>query len=175
MSVGRKPRKLGETDLWEFAVRALSGRAHSAGELRQKLLRKAEHAEDVDRAIARAKELGYLNDARFAESFASARLSNQGLGKRKVLRDLRGRRIAPETAGRAVEQAYAEADEVQLIESFIRRKYRSHTEPLFQDRKELASAYRKLLYAGFSPGNSIKVLKRFAENPELLDDIEQPE
>ena len=28
--------------------------------------------------------------------------------------------------------------------------------------------------AGFTPGNSLRVLKRFAANPDLLDDLEIP-
>ena len=68
---------------------------------------------------------------------------------------------------------YADKDEPALIEQFIRRKYRSaDRETLLQTNLELASAYRRLLRAGFSPGNSIRVLKKFAANPELLDDLE---
>jgi hypothetical protein len=39
----------------------------------------------------------------------------------------------------------------------------------------LASAYRKLLRAGFSSGNIVSALKRFARNPDLLDQWEPPE
>ncbi len=45
-------------------------------------------------------------------------------------------------------------------------------EGLFEGEKELASAYRRLLRAGFTPGNSIRVLKRFVANPDLLDAFE---
>jgi hypothetical protein len=43
---------------------------------------------------------------------------------------------------------------------------------LFETEKELASAYRRLVRAGFSPANSIRALKKFAANPELLDGFE---
>ena len=43
--------------------------------------------------------------------------------------------------------------------------------------KELASAFRKLRGAGFSTGNSIRALKRYAAEAERLeelgDDVEQ--
>ena len=39
-----KPRLLDSAGLWAYALKALSGRAHSTGELRQKLGRRAEHA-----------------------------------------------------------------------------------------------------------------------------------
>ena len=73
MKERQRPR-LDANALWEYALRVLGGRAHSTGELREKLRRKAELAADVDPAIARLKEYGYLNDRKFAESFAAARL-----------------------------------------------------------------------------------------------------
>src|ERR1039458_8653384 len=88
----RKRPRLDAAALWEYALRVLAGRAHSTGDLRQKLRGKAERAADVDPTIARLKEYGYLNDRKFAESFAAARLENEGLGKTRVLADLSRRR-----------------------------------------------------------------------------------
>jgi len=39
----------------------------------------------------------------------------------------------------------------------------------------MAAAYRRLLHAGFRSGEILRVLKRFAKNPELLDAWEPPE
>ena len=102
----RKPKLFQETELLNYAVRALGGRAHSTGELREKLRRRAERAEDVDVVLGRLKEIGYLDDRRFAESYATARLENQGLGKMRVLRDLRQRRVAPQLAEQATAKTY---------------------------------------------------------------------
>jgi hypothetical protein len=44
-----------------------------------------------------------------------------------------------------------------------------------QDEKDLASAYRRLMRAGFRSGEVIRALKRFAKNPELLDNFEAPQ
>ena len=172
----RLPKRLDGDGLWEYALRMLAGRAHSAGELREKLRRKAERATDVDAVLARLKEYGYLNDRAFAESYAAARLTNQGLGKARVMSDLRGRRVAPSVAERTVDKVYADVNEEGLIEEFLRRKYRmTPRENLFQGDKELAAAYRRLRRAGFGSGNILKVLKKFARNPELLDGFEPPE
>ena len=91
----RAPARLDADALWEYALRVLSGRAYSTGELREKLRNKAAHAADVDPALARLKDYGYLNDRKFAENFATARLENEGLGKTRVLADLSRRRVAP--------------------------------------------------------------------------------
>lgn len=165
--------KLDAERLWDYALRSLGGRAYSTGELRQKLRVKCERAEDVDATISRLKDFGYLDDKRFAEHFASARLENQKLGKMRVLRDLQRRRVAPALAGRTVEKTYQGVDETRLIEDFIRRKLRKSNK--FKENKDFASAYGKLLRAGFQSGAVIKALKKFAKNPELMDDLEPPE
>ncbi len=171
----RTPRLLDADGLWELALKALGARACSSGELRQKLRARAARLEDVDATLARLKEYRYLDDRRFAENYAAARLENQRLGKNRVTQELRRRRVAPSLAEAAVQRTYQQIDEVALIEEFIRRKYKG-TSPvdLFQDDKQLASAYRRLMRAGFGSGNVIRALKRFAANPELLDQFEPP-
>jgi len=169
----RTPRRLDSEALFEYALRSLSARAQSIGELRQKLQRRAENSADVPPVLARLKESGYLDDRRYAESLASSRLENQGLGKARVLNDLRKRRIAPAVAEKAVSEAYKETDEIKLIEGYLRRKYRNTAfDQFLADPKNLAAAYRRLRMAGFSSGNCVRVLKRFAAEPEILDGLE---
>ena len=158
-----------------YAARALSARAQTVSELRQKLRRRAARAGDVPEVLETLKRLGYVNDQRFAESFASWRRENLGLGKTRVVRDLLARRVAPAVAQKAAEQAYAGADETAMIEQFLARKYRGRNlSALLREEKNLASAYRKLRTAGFSAGNSIRVLKRYAAEAERLEEMEDP-
>ena len=172
----RTPRRLAAEALWGYALRVLGGRAYSIGELREKLLRRAERAEDVPGLLARLKEYGYLNDQHFAASFSAARLENQGLGKARVLSDLRKRRVAPSVAEKAVREAYRDADETTLIEDYLRRKFRNkELTAWLSEPKHLAAAYRRLRMAGFTAANSIRVLKHFAAEPELLDSLEDAE
>ena len=172
----RRPRQLDAASLWDYALKVLAGRAHSSGELREKLRRRAERAEDVDDVLSRLKQSGYLDDRRYAESYAASRLSGEKFGRTRVVRDLRQHRVAPALAEGSVEKVYRDVDEVALIEEWVRRKYRTAPrEGLFADRKDLAAAYRRLVRAGFRSGEILKVLKRFAKDPELLDGFEPPE
>ena len=172
----KQPRRLDAAHLWEYALRVLGGRAYSIGELREKLRRRAAQAADLDPILARLKENGYLDDRRFAESYASARLSTEKFGRRRVLNDLRQRRVAPALAERTVRQVYQDVNDEALIEDWVRRKFRlAPREGLFQEDKDMASAYRRLLRAGFRTGDIVRVLKRFAKNPDLLDSFEPPE
>jgi len=167
----RKTKLLDESGLMDYAVRILGGRAYSLGEVREKLRRRAANAGEVDGVLTRLKEAGYVNDRQFAEGFAAGRLENAGFGKMRVLRDLRQRRVAPKLAEQVVEQTYRGADEAQLIDDFLKRKYRGKQLPQFlADEKNLAAAYRRLRYAGFSAGGSIRVLKQYASRADELED-----
>jgi regulatory protein len=156
-----------------YAARGLSARAQSLSELRARLKRRAACDEDVTDVLARLKEAGMLNDRQFAGSFANWRKENQGLGKTRVMRDLMARRVAPAVAQEAVNAAFEGSDEVAMIEQFLAKKFRGKDlGALLQEDKNLASAFRKLRLAGFSAGNSIRVLKRYAAEAERLEDMD---
>jgi regulatory protein len=173
----KKKAPLTAEALWAFAVKALAGRAYSTGELRTKLIARAERAADAEQTIARLREYGYLNDTRFAENYAGARLENHGLGRLRVIRDLRARKVSSGLVERTVDRVYGKVDEMELIANFIQRKVKTKA-PLpeaLEDPKTLASAYRKLIRAGFSSSNVIKALKRIAKKQDLLDGFEPSE
>jgi regulatory protein len=171
----RRARLLDSALLWQYALKVLGGRSYSSGELREKLRRRAERAEDVDEVLSRLKQSGYLDDRRYAESYAASRLSGEKFGRARVIHDLRQHRVAPALAERTVEKVYRDVDDEAMIEEWIRRKYRTATrEGLFGDQKDLAAAYRRLARAGFRSTEILKVLKRFAKNPDLLDGFEAP-
>jgi len=126
--------------------------------------------------MAKLREHGFLNDQRFAEHYAVARRDTQGFGKMRVLRDLRQRKVASTVAGNAVEQAFAGTLENEMVESFLRRKYRNVDLSVhLQEPRNLQSAFRKLRYAGFGTSASITVLKRFAAAAEELEDGDEQE
>jgi regulatory protein len=170
---GRKPRQLDGPQLLDYAYRALSGRAQSAGELRRRLFTRAAAPSDVDEVMAKLQELGYLNDERFAEMYAAARRDNQGFGSQRVLRDLRTRSVAPKVAEGVVREAFADRDETAMIEEYLERRYRSVDLPRYlSEEKHLASAFRRLRLAGYSSGKVIAVLKRYAARADELEDAE---
>ncbi|HWD97557.1 MAG TPA: regulatory protein RecX [Bryobacteraceae bacterium] len=186
----KKVQKLAADALFEFAVKTLAGRASSSAELAAKLRLKAERAEDVDATIARLKDLNYLDDARFAESFAHARVENNGFGRMRVLSDLRARRVSSKLADNAVNAVFEEKDEDALIDAYIARRIPSlaahrslgshgaHGSEEQEDRaardRRLGSAYRRLQRAGFRSGAILAALKR-AGAPEDLEEPDEAE
>lgn len=167
----RIPRKLDAEELLQYGLRLLAQRALSAGEVRAKLQRRAMEADLVEPVVAKLREYGYLNDDRFAEHYAAARRDSGSFGQARVLRDLRQRRVAPAVAQTAVEQAFGDVDEFNAVLSWLDRKYKNiDLREYLQDPKHLASAYRKLRYAGFATSPAIRALKRFADRADELED-----
>jgi regulatory protein len=172
----KPPAPLDIEGLLAYAARVLTARAQTTSELRQKLTRRAAQRADVDEVIRRLKENGYLNDQRFAESFANWRRDNDGVGKIKVVRDLMTRRVAPELARKTAEAVYSGTDETALIEQYLARKFRGRDLGLLlREEKHLASAFRRLRTAGFSAGGAIRVLKRYAAEAGRLEEMGEEE
>ena len=84
------------------AMDYLSLRDHAAGELYQKLCRKFD-AHSAAYAVARAGELGLLNDASFARRRA-AELLRKRKSRREILNDLSAKGIDRDTAADVVEE-----------------------------------------------------------------------
>ena len=170
--VRKSAPKLAEGELFEYSVRYLAQRSCSSEELKTRLRRRAAKLSDIDPVIARLKDIGYLNDRKFAESFASLRAENDGFGRMRVLSDLRSRRIAPGTAEKAVAEVFEGKEEAALIDAYIERRMSSlRTGEPIEDPRELAKAYRRLRRAGFTSGGVLSALKRRAARPE---EIEEP-
>ena len=164
-------RKLAAQELFEYAVRYLGLRACSSDELKSRLRARAALLGDVDATIVRLKEIGYLDDKRFAESYAAARLENDGFGRMRVLTDLRARRVPSGLAEKAVERVFEDRSENELIDAFIARRLPSlvGAGPI-EDERILARAYRRLRRAGFSSAGTLAALKRMAARPELIEE-----
>jgi regulatory protein len=176
MAPRAKPKELDEDALWNYALRALGQRAHSAGELKQKLAVRAQSPGVLSATLAKLREYGFMDDAKFSEAFATARLRNQGFGRFRVLRELRSKRVGSALAEQAVEKAFSGSDENELIRQFLTRKYRGQDLVRFlSEEKNLASAYRRLRTAGFTSSGILSVLKRYSSKAQDWGELEEGE
>lgn len=165
------PARLDEANLLDYALKSLSHRAHSEKELRTRLNRRSASHAATDAVVAKLREYGYVDDSRFAESFATSRLEGRGHGPQRVLRDLRSRSVSATNAEAAVDRVFAGADEAALAAQYLTRKFRGKNLPEFlADPKNLNAAFRRLRYAGFSASVSINVLRRHSTLAQELED-----
>ena len=142
------PEKARERTL-QRAVKLLAAKPRSVGELRERLLEKEWTDEAAaDYALAKLKEYGYLDDERFAFGFASYRVRQKPLGRQRLARDLKTRKVSQETADAALELVYQETSEEELITRAIEKRVRLRGRP--STRQETKSLYDHLLRLGFS-------------------------
>ncbi len=135
-------------ELYDVAVRALMRRAHSGHEMKQKLERRSNNKLLVQLVMARLKENGQIDDARYAKQFARQRTAGRKQGKFRVARELRVRGVPDRHIESALEEAGKETDEGATVRQRIERKLRSYRGEI--DEKKMASIYGSLLRAGFS-------------------------
>lgn len=132
------------------AMDYLSLRDHAAGELYQKLCRKFdEHSAAY--AVARAGELGLLDDAGFARRRA-AELLRKRKSRREILRDLAAKGIDRDTAAQAVEALYdsgedGEDPEETAARALVERQYAAKLAAGKRDQVAAALARRGFSHA----------------------------
>jgi regulatory protein len=156
-----------EAELYDVAVRALMRRAHSVQEMKRKLERRSENKLLVQLVMARLKESGLIDDARYAKQFARQRTESRKQGKFRVARDLRARGIPDRHITEALEETAKTSDEGAMVRARIERKLRSYRGEI--DEKKMASIYGSLLRAGFSADVVRRELKAIVkeEVPEI--------
>ncbi len=137
-----------ENELYQFALKALTRRAHSVHELWKALERKCRDEEIVKRVMARLRELRYLDDARYARQFARQRSEGRKQGRFRIQRELRARGVSDAHIAAALEEAAPRTDEATTVRKLIERKLKSHRGPL--DQRKIASLYASLLRRGFA-------------------------
>ena len=132
------------------AVKLLAAKPRSIGELRERLLEKEWATEEaVDAAIEKLREYGYLDDERFAVSFAASRVRQSAVGAKRLARDLANKKVPRETAEEALRSVFAETPQEQLIDRAIEKRIRLRGRP--QSREDTKKLFDHLLRQGFPP------------------------
>ncbi len=158
---------MGEAELFEYAVGALSRRMRTERDLRRLMKARAHAGEagqrDMDRVVERLVELKYLSDTRFAADFTRIRKEGQGHGRRRVAQDLAVKGVGKDLAADALSAAFDEADEVALARAYCAKK----RIPKPVEQKEVARVMNRLLRAGYSSTAIFKLFKAWEiEVPE---------
>ena len=130
------------------AVKLLTVKPRSVAELRDRLLQgKNTNAAIVESVIARLEEYGYLNDERFAFSYASLKVKRRPVGRRRLQQDLKLKKVENKVAEGVLELVYAETPEEQLIDQAIEKRLRLRGRP--KTRVEAKKLFDHLLRQGF--------------------------
>jgi regulatory protein len=133
---------------FERAVGSLSRRPLSVKALREKLKRLGYEPSDVEAAISRCLDLGYLSDAVLAGRMSRTLTSTKLYSDRLTLRHMEQAGVAPDLAQAAFSEAQASQEfpsEEERARTALRKKFRE-TNPARLPREK---AIRFLLSRGF--------------------------
>ncbi len=105
------------------ALRLLTGRDHSEAELAGRLRRKGFNAEDIEKTLNRCRELGYLDDGRYARQRARMlTCSGRAVGYR-LFAELKHRGIDEATAREAIDDILSDLDQDQVLSDLLERRF----------------------------------------------------
>ena len=118
-----KRRRSSASEAYATALRLLTRRGYAEVELTGRLLDKGYSSEEVEAALARCRDLGYLDDAHFAQQRALALLRNGRAVGRRARLDLCQRGIDKDLAVAAVAVAESEHPPPELLRAQLARRY----------------------------------------------------
>ncbi|HSQ23263.1 MAG TPA: regulatory protein RecX, partial [Pyrinomonadaceae bacterium] len=134
--------------LFQRAAKLLSAKQRSVEELRERLLAgRGATPELVETVIERLREYGYLDDERFAQSYASLRIQQRPIGRQRLQRDLWQKKIDKQTVDAALDQVFEQTPEADLIDRAIAKRIRLRGRP--KTREEAKKLFDHLLRQGF--------------------------
>jgi regulatory protein len=147
------------------ALTILATRSCSEGQLRDRLSSRGwAEAGLVEDCIRRLKELGYVNDALFALSYANYRVSSKPLGRARLARELALKKVPRAKVDEALDLVFAEAPEETLIDRAIAKRMRTHGRPA--DRAAAKRMFDHLARLGFEYDLIVKKLSSLRRNTD---------
>lgn len=130
------------------AAKLLAAKPRSVAELRERLLEgRGASKTVVNEVIERLREYGYLDDAKFAQSYASLRVQERPIGRRRLQRDLWLKKVDKQTADAALDEVFEATPEADLIDRAIAKRVRLRGKP--KTREDAKKLFDHLLRQGF--------------------------
>jgi len=145
---------------FDVALDYLALRDRSEREIREYLRRKKYTDSEIEETIEKLKSYGYLNDEKFARSFAASRFSS-GRSSLFIRRELIKKGISPDLISRAIKDTKPDLPgEINIAAQLVSKKYRP-TLPLTPELKNRIISF--LARRGYEWEIIRKVLFRLGE------------
>lgn len=158
--------------VYDRALNMLAFRARSATELSRSLVRKGAERADVERAIARLQEQGFLDDAAFAQSYTRAKVLGANKSRRRVQQELAQKGVARDVSEAAISAVFeAEGiDQREVVEAAALKKARSmaRLEPVVRRRRLYAFLARR----GYDSDDIRHAMQVVGEEFAAVEDME---
>lgn len=123
-----------ENGAYAHALRLLTVRPRSAADLRRRLHKKEHPQEQIDAAIARCRELNYINDPRTAHERTRALIRNGKVGPR-IRQQLYKEGFEAQDIEDAIENCMSEHDEREILAEVFARRFAARNIDLHDPRQ----------------------------------------
>ncbi len=105
---------------FQRAVKLLAAKPRSVAELRERLAERCSSKTVIETVIARLREYGYLDDERYALGYASSKVRQQPIGRRRLELSLDRKKVDRAVAAEALDQVFTETPEEELLDERLR-------------------------------------------------------
>jgi regulatory protein len=150
------------------ALRLLARRDHFRAELAEKLRDKDFSEEEIEAAVARCAQEGYLDDERVARRFVERRAVSKGWGPRRLRLELEKRGASSEVAAAASDLGEAQEERVLAV-ALAKAELRARAGwwRLHEARGRMISS---LVNRGFATDVAVQAVERLAAERERTGD-----
>jgi regulatory protein len=148
------------------ALRMLSRRAVSEGELLRRLSEKGFARADSEAALSRLRELGLADDRKLCEGLVRIYRESRRYGRAKIVAALRRRLVPPDIIEDVVRGLSGGDEEIEAATAALSKKFREGIPP---GREGTARAFRFLASRGFSLETCRKALGRRSNDTEQTE------
>ena len=139
----------------------LSRRDYAAGELREKLRLYGYRDEEIDPCLDRARDLRFVNDARFASYFIEER-KRRGWGRVKIERELKMRGVSLDDIPDYPDAYFSEDDDLERAVALLGRKR-------VPDSRAYEKLVRHLMSKGFAYSVAAEATRRRLVEDDFTD------
>ncbi len=148
ISMQKQTKRLVETEseLRSLAFSYLARQEYSRSQLRERLSKRCDEPDLIERVLAYLTEEGYQSDSRFAESYIRVK-SDQGQGAKKIAFDLSRKGISKPLIAELLESRQDDSKQIAL--NYLKRKFGDNPP---RDMKEKAKWFRHMAGRGFDFG-----------------------
>lgn len=112
-------------DVYEKAIKLLSIRLHTTGELRRKLQMKGYTPADILEVLRKLEELKFLDDRRFAEMFVDNLKRYKYFGYFGIKAKLAARQVPGDVAAAVLAEFFSAEDEQAVAERLLKKLKRA--------------------------------------------------
>jgi regulatory protein len=142
------------------ALDYLAYKPRTETEVRRKLRKSDTPSSVIDDVIARLYDLGYLDDAAYAEDYARNRFANKGYGPKRIERELKERGVDRHIAESAVERLFDDNDPIDAAREHAKKRW-SRIAGEDDPRRRKQKLYRYLRRRGFTTDTIYRVIDEF--------------